>query len=114
MKAIDADLAAPRTNEYGRADKAAAWALLARLYLNANVYIETPKFTEAITYSKRVIDAGYTLLSDYRWLMLADNNLNNPEFIWTLNYDGINTRNFGATTFLVNGRSEERRVGKEC
>lgn len=103
LKAIDADLAAPRTNEYGRADKAAAWALLARLYLNANVYIGTPKNTEAITYSKRVIDAGYTLLSNYRWLMLADNNLNNPEFIWTLNYDGINTRNFGATTFLVNG-----------
>jgi hypothetical protein len=35
--------------------------------------------------------------------MLADNNVNNTEFIWTLNYDGINTRNFGGTTFLVNG-----------
>jgi hypothetical protein len=35
LKAIDGDLAEPRTNEYGRADKAAAWSLLARLYLNA-------------------------------------------------------------------------------
>ena len=34
---------------------------------------------------------------------LADNNVNNTEFIWTLNYDGVNTRNFGGTTFLVNG-----------
>ena len=34
--------------------------------------------------------------------MLADNNTNNPEAIWTLNYDGIRTKNFGGTTFLVN------------
>ena len=37
LKAIEADLAEPKANEYGRADKAAAWALLARLYLNAEV-----------------------------------------------------------------------------
>jgi len=30
--------------EYGRADKAAVWALLAKLYLNAEVYIGQPKF----------------------------------------------------------------------
>ena len=35
---IENSLPAPRTNEYGRADKAAAWALLARIYLNAEVY----------------------------------------------------------------------------
>lgn len=103
LKAIDADLAAPRTNDYGRADKAAAWALLARLYLNAEVYTGTQKNTDAVTYSKRVIDAGYSLLPNYTHLMLADNNVNNPEFIFTLNYDGISTQNFGATTFLVNG-----------
>ena len=52
---------APRANEYGRADQAAVWALLARMYLNAEVYTGTAKFTDAITYSKKVIDAGYTL-----------------------------------------------------
>ncbi len=102
LKAIENDLSNARAGEYGRADKAAAWALLARMYLNAKVYTGTEKNTDAITYSKRVIDAGYGLLSDYRWLGLADNNVNNPEFIWTLNYDGINSRNFGGTTFLVN------------
>ncbi len=103
LKAIEAELAAPRTADYyGRADKAAAWALLARMYLNAEVYIQQKKYTEAITYSKRVIDVGYDLMSDYRWLTLADNNINNPEFIWTLNYDGVRTKNFGGTTFLVN------------
>ncbi|HWJ92495.1 MAG TPA: RagB/SusD family nutrient uptake outer membrane protein [Flavisolibacter sp.] len=101
LKALEAGLPAPRANEYGRADKAAAWALLARLYLNAQVYTGTPRFTDAITYSKKVIDAGYSLLSNYRWLMLADNNLNNPEFIFTINYDGLKTQGFGGTTFLT-------------
>lgn len=102
LLAIEPLLANARSNEYGRADKAAAWALLARVYLNAPVYTGTPKWTEAITYSKKVIDAGYTLLSNYGHLMLADNNLSNTEFIWTLNYDGLKTKNYGGTTFLVN------------
>lgn len=102
LKAIDTDLSAPRTNVYGRADKAAAWSLLARIYLNAKVYTGTDKYTDAITYSKKVIDAGYALLSNYTWLGLADNNVSNPEFIFTLNYDGIHTKNYGGTTFLVN------------
>ncbi|MGO8055756.1 hypothetical protein, partial [Rhizobium leguminosarum] len=94
--------ATARTNEYGRADKAAAWALLARLYLNAQVYTGAPKWNEAVLYSKKVIDAGYTLLGDYRNLMLADNGTGNTEAIWTLNFDGLKTKNYGGTTFLVN------------
>ena len=102
LKAIESGMAAPKTNEYGRADQAAVWALLARIYINAQVFTGTAKNTEALTYSKKVIDAGYTLLSDYRNLMLADNNVGNTEAIWTLNYDGVKTKNFGGTTFLVN------------
>lgn len=101
LKAIEPDLADARTNEYGRADKAAAWALLARIYLNAQVYAGADRYTDAITYSKKVIDAGYSLLPDYNWLMLADNNVNNNEFILTINYDGLHTQSYGGTTFLV-------------
>ncbi len=100
LKAIDAGLMAPRSNEYGRADKAAAWALLSRLYLNAEVYTGTARYADAITYSKKVIDAGYTLLGNYAWLMRADNNLNNTEFIFSINYDGLKTQGYGGTTFL--------------
>ena len=49
-----------------------------------------------------MIDAGYTLLPVYGNLMLADNHVNNTEAIWTLNYDGVKTKNWGGTTFLVN------------
>lgn len=103
LKAIEPDLAAPKTNEYARADKAAAWALLARMYLNAEVYTGTPKYTEAITYANKVIGAGYSLLPDYTKMMLADNNINNPEFIFVIAYDGTFTQNYGGTTFLVHG-----------
>ena len=101
LLAIEPGLADAKANEYGRADKAACWALLARLYLNAEVYTGTPKWTDAINYSKKVIDAGYSLVDDYRNLMLADNNLNTNEFIFTINYDGLYTQNYGGTTFLT-------------
>jgi len=101
LKDISNLLPAPRTNEYGRADKAAAWALLARMYLNAQVYTGTARFTDAITYSKMVINAGYALETNYRWLFLNDNYLCKNEFIFTINYDGDKTRNFGGTNYIV-------------
>lgn len=102
LKAIETLLPAARTNEYGRAEKSAAQALLARLYLNAEVYTGTPRYTDAITYSKKVIDGGYSLIGNYRHLMLADNNTNTSENIFTINYDGLKTQTYGGTTFIKN------------
>ena len=96
-------MVAPHQNEYGRADQASAWALLARLYLNAAVYTGTAKYDSAIIYSSKVIDAGYSLMPDYANLFKGDNNLNNPEVILAIPYDGINTQTYGGSTFLVNG-----------
>jgi starch-binding outer membrane protein, SusD/RagB family len=109
LKAIEAEMPAPRSNEYGRADQGAVWALLARLYLNAQVYnqdpvtsqLGAPRFTDAITYAKKVIDAGYSLVNDYTWLMRADNHQNTSEFIFSITYDGLRTQGYGGTTFLT-------------
>lgn len=101
LKAIEGTLVAARANEYGRADQAAAWSLLSRIYLNAQVYTGTARYADAVTYSKKVIDAGYTLIPNYTQLMLADNNTNTSEFILTINYDGLRTQNYGGTTFLT-------------
>jgi len=98
---IETKLAPAKTIEYGRVDQAAAWALLARMYLNANVYTGTPKYTEAITYSKKVIDAGYTLSPDYAKLFMADNDKQKNEFIYAVNCDGLKTQSYGNTTFFV-------------
>jgi hypothetical protein len=96
-------LPAAKTTEYGRVDKAAVDALLARIYLNAGVYTGTPKYNEAATFAKKVIDvAGYNITgNNYTQLFLADNNTFTNENIWTINYDGSRTQTYGGTTFLT-------------
>ncbi|MFL9484808.1 RagB/SusD family nutrient uptake outer membrane protein [Chitinophagaceae bacterium LWZ2-11] len=103
LKAIDGDLVAPKQNEYGRADQAAEWGLLARLYLNAEVYLGAGKgrYTDAVTYSSKVINAGFSLLTNFSNLFKSDNNVNNPEVILPIAYDATSSQNYGGTTFLV-------------
>lgn len=99
---IQDELKAPRENEYGRVDQAACWALLSRMYLNAEVYCGIEKYTEAITYASKVIAAGYALKRNFGELFMADNNLNNPEAILSINYDGQRNKSYGGLTFLIN------------
>jgi starch-binding outer membrane protein, SusD/RagB family len=103
LKAIEADLLAPKGTIIGRANQAACWSLLARFYLNHEVYTGVKKYNEALTYSKKVIDAGYPLHTNYKELFMADNSTNNKEIIFAVQSDGKNTQSWGATTFLVNG-----------
>lgn len=111
LKAIEPDLIEPRQNEYARADKAVAWMLLAKIYLNADAYEvqleggENP-YTQCITYTKKIIDAGYQLASDYSLNFLADNDSNEAgmnEIIFQTVSDGVVTQNWGATTVIING-----------
>jgi len=101
LKDIDGDLAPAKTIEYGRVDQGAEWALLARIYLNAEVYAGTPRYTDAITYAKKVIDAGYQLQPGYQKLFMADNDKQKDEFMFTINCDGLRTQAYGNTTFLM-------------
>ncbi len=101
LKAIDADLAPAKTIEYGRVDQAADWALLARMYLNAGVYTGTTRYTDAITYAKKVIGAGFSLYAGYPKLFMADNDKAKDEFMFTVNCDGLRTKAYGNTTFLI-------------
>ena len=101
----DPHMTEPRQNEYGRADKAAVWMLLSRLYLNAEVYIQTPKYDECMKYARNVISAGYDLCPNYAELFMADNGENTDarkEMIFTINFDGRWTQSY-ATQFLVAG-----------
>ena len=100
LLAIEGELIDARANEYARADKAAAWTLLARMYLNAEVYRGTDRYADCITYCEKVINAGYTLEPTYEHLFYADNNLSN-EIIFPVTFDGLNTQTYGGTTFLV-------------
>lgn len=97
---IETTLVDARANEYGRADKGAAWFLLAHIYLNAETWTGTQRYADCASYSEKVINAGYSLEPTYGHLFLADNN-NSPEAIWSVNCDGESTQSFGGTTFLV-------------
>lgn len=103
LRAIEPDLAAPGGAGYARADQAAAWALLSRLYLNAEVYTGTQRYADAATYAERVINSGrYSLRPTYSQLFLADNDRSNPEVLLAISYDGVRSQSWGGTTFLIN------------
>ena len=85
---------------YGRAHKAANWALLSRLYLNADTYVGVNKYTESITYSKKVIDENFTLEPTYAHLFTADND-QSSEMIFPIRYEGEDTQTWGGMTFLL-------------
>lgn len=103
LLAIESQVPAPKQNELGRADQAAIWTLLAKLYLNAEVYTGTARYSDAMTYINKVIGAGYSLAPNYQHLFLADNDRNDAlnETIFSIRFDGMNTRGFGGTTYLV-------------
>lgn len=105
LLAIESELADPMANEYGRADKGVAWMILAKIYLNAEVYIGQNKYTECIDACKKIIAGGYMLADDYLHNFMADNNTNSArnEIIFPLISDGVFTQNFGPTTVMVNG-----------
>ncbi len=89
---------------YGRADRAAAWMVLAKIYLNAEVYTGTPRYADVITYTNNIIDAGYSIPNiPYAYSFLADNDSNGAqnEVIFTIPYDGLRTQVFGGMTFIT-------------
>ncbi len=95
------DLKDARSNDYGRVDKAAAWFLLSKLYLNASVYNGTNRNADVITYTEKIINAGYSLKSNYQDLFLADNDQDNNETIFAIPFDGIRTKSHGGTSYLI-------------
>lgn len=98
-------------NEYGRVDKVAAWALLSKLYLNADSWINQDRYSDSVEFSKKAINSSYSINTNdangngsaYDELFLADNNSNGAqdEFIFAINFDGNQSRTYGGTTFLV-------------
>lgn len=109
---IESELLAVRDNlgdakfEYGRVDKAVCSMLLAKLYLNAEVYLGTgnAKYTEAIAELKQVIAGPYTLAPHYLNNFLADNNTS-PEMIFAFNSDGKYSQSYSAVWVMIKGNA---------
>ena len=101
LKDIEGKL--PAQNSYARANKSAARMLLAKLYLNAEVYTGTPRYNDAAAYISKVIsEGGYQLEGNFRKNFSADNNTS-KEIIFPLIADAASSQSFGNTTYIVNG-----------
>lgn len=101
--AIDADLKASQANEYGRVDRIAAKMLLAKMYMNSEVYTGTARYAEAATALADVLNSSYRIADvPYSHLFMADNDTNGAqvEFIFPIRFDGLYTTS-GITNYLI-------------
>ena len=90
------------SRNYGHFTRSAANALLARLYLNAEVYTGTARWNDCIAACNKVIEDGYnTLAPSYSSLFNADNDKRTDEIIFALACDATHTVAWGAGTYLV-------------
>ena len=102
------DLAAEGTNVYGRCDKGFVKMILAKMYLNAEVWIGEDRYAECAALAKELVVA-YNLHDNFADLFAADNHLFTAnatfgaknEIIFAVPHDGINTTSYGGTNFLI-------------
>ena len=75
-------------SQYGRPNRYTAYALLAKLYLNAEVYVGKPRYDDAVTYCDSIIQSGkYSLATDFAKMFYPDNGPQMTEFIFAIPYD---------------------------
>ena len=90
---------------YGCAGKAAVDALLARMYLNAEVYTGTPRYKDCIIRCNNIITSqNYQLAENYAELFMADNGENptaNREIIYPVCFDGVSAQSYRSNHFGI-------------
>jgi tetratricopeptide (TPR) repeat protein len=105
LKSIESGLYDAPHPEYGRADKGAAWMLLAKIYLNSEIYIGQSMYDKCMEYCDKIINQGpYELAPTYQQLFLANNDMDPTtlhEIIFPIRFDGFQTQTWGGTTFII-------------
>ena len=89
---------------YPRADKGSAAGLLARLYLNSEVYTGVPRWAEAKAICEDIFNMGYALSPSYSDLFRGDNGQvpsARGEFLWAIDYDDNYINSYGGTTYIL-------------
>ena len=107
LKEIEPQMKAPRANVYGRADQAAIWMLLSRLYLNAEVYTGDPQWNACIQECDDIINSGkYSLDINYSDPFKAHNE-NSLENILVIPYDEIFATGFNYHLAALHGANQK-------
>lgn len=104
LKDCVGDMLPASTCPYGQASQSAAYTLLAKLYLNSEVYTGVPKYTECKEACDKVMSMGYSLEDNYSKLFNADNDKRTNEIIFALPVSAEHTVSWGSSTYLVCGQ----------
>ena len=91
-------------SNYPRADKGSVLGLLARVYLNAEVYTGTAMWAEAKATCEKIFSLGYKLAPTHAELFRGDNGENpdaKGEFLFAAAYNAEQTQSYGGTTYLT-------------
>ena len=104
LKDCISDLLPASTCPYGQASQGAAYTLLAKLYLNSEVYTGVAKYAECKEACEQVMNMGYSLESDYSKLFNADNDKRTNEIIFALPVSATHTISWGSSTYMVCGQ----------
>lgn len=110
LGADDSDMPAKGEVAYPRPTKGSVWALLSRMYLNAEVYTGTARWADAKTASQKVIDMGYAIHDTYSDMFRQDNTTNGAveEFVFAVAYDRVSVQSWGGTTTWVSASLNEK------
>lgn len=82
-------LSTDKAETYGRVSKWGAYAFLAKLYLNAEVYTGTARLDDCIAACDELSKGGFALDKDWNTPFLADNDKVSTENIWCIAFDQI-------------------------
>ncbi|MBE6242832.1 MAG: RagB/SusD family nutrient uptake outer membrane protein [Bacteroidales bacterium] len=102
--ASDASAMPAAQANYPRADKGSVLGLLARVYLNAEVYTGTAKWAEAKAACEKIYSLGYALAPTHAELFRGDNGENpdaKKEILFAASYNAEHTQSYGGTTYLT-------------
>lgn len=100
LKNVEGKLPPADKDHYGMVNDPTVWMLLAKMYLNAEVYIGEKRYDDCLIYLKKLLGAGFTIDPVYKNMFCADNE-KSPEIIFSLVYDGRRATTFGGTTYLI-------------
>lgn len=90
---------------YGRLSREAGHMLLAKLYLNAEVYTGTGMWQECANECLEITKTINQLAPEYKYLFCATNDkyVGNGEIIWAIPQDANTLQTYGGTTYLSGG-----------
>lgn len=90
---------------YGRISREAGYMLLAKLYLNSEVYTGQGRWNECAQACQEILKTIKDLAPDYRYLFCGTNDryVGNGEILWAVPQDEFTLTTYGGTTYLSGG-----------